>query len=188
MPSSMDLPDLGKEPRSSMSPALAGRFFSTSTTGFLGGSGVKNLPVKNLLLQEMQETRAWSQGREDPLKEGNATHSSILAWRTLMERGAWWATSTGSQRVRYDWGDLACAYIYIRSNQSVLKKINSEYSSNIHRKDWYWSWSSNTLATWCQESIHWKRSPGVGKDWKQKQKGWQRMRWLDSITVSMGMN
>ena len=58
MPSSMDLPDLGKEPRSSMSPALAGGFFSTSTTGFLGGSGVKNLPVKNLLLQEMQETRA----------------------------------------------------------------------------------------------------------------------------------
>ena len=32
-------------------------------------------------------------------------------------------------------GDLACAYIYIRSKQSVLKKINSEYSSNIHWKD-----------------------------------------------------
>ena len=29
----------------------------------------------------MQETWAWSLGREDPLEEGMATHSSILAWR-----------------------------------------------------------------------------------------------------------
>ena len=28
---------------------------------------------------------------------------------------------------------------------------------NIHWKDWCWSWSSNTLATWCEELIHWKR-------------------------------
>ena len=24
-------------------------------------------------------------------------------------------------------------------------------------KDWYWSWNSNTLATWCEELTHWKR-------------------------------
>ena len=28
---------------------------------------------------------------------------------------------------------------------------------NIHWKDWCWSWSSNTLATWCEEVTHWKR-------------------------------
>ena len=28
---------------------------------------------------------------------------------------------------------------------------------NIHWKDWYWSWSSSTLATWCEEPTHWKR-------------------------------
>ena len=28
---------------------------------------------------------------------------------------------------------------------------------NIHWKDWCWSWSSNTLATWCEELIHLKR-------------------------------
>ena len=33
-----------------------------------------------------------SLGQEDPLEEGLATHSSILAWRTPMDRGAWWAT------------------------------------------------------------------------------------------------
>ena len=32
---------------------------------------------------------------EDPLKEGIAAHSSNLAWRILMDRGAWWATVCG---------------------------------------------------------------------------------------------
>ena len=40
-----------------------------------------------------------------------------------------------------------------RSNLSSLKEI----SLNIHRKDWCWSWNSNTLATWCKELSHWKR-------------------------------
>ena len=39
---------------------------------------VKNLPA----MQEMQKTAVWSLGWEDPLEEGMATHSSILAWRT----------------------------------------------------------------------------------------------------------
>ena len=34
----------------------------------------------------MQETWVQSLGREDPLKEGMATHSRILAWRILMDR------------------------------------------------------------------------------------------------------
>jgi len=33
-----------------------------------------------------------SLGQEDPLEEGMATHSSLLAWRILMDRGAWQAT------------------------------------------------------------------------------------------------
>ena len=39
-----------------------------------------------------------------------------------------------------------------RSNQSILKEISPEYSL-----DWCWSWSSNTLATYCEELTHWKR-------------------------------
>ena len=38
---------------------------------------VKNLPA----MQETQETWVQSLGWEDPLEEGMATHSSILAWR-----------------------------------------------------------------------------------------------------------
>ena len=40
----------------------------------------------------MWETWAQSLGWEDPLEEGMATHSRILAWRILVDRGAWRAT------------------------------------------------------------------------------------------------
>ena len=30
--------------------------------------------------------------------------------------------------------------------------------------------------------------PDVGRDWRQKKKGWQRMRWLDTITYSMDLS
>ena len=38
-------------------------------------------------MQEMQETRVWSLGSEDPLEEGKATHSSIPVWRILWTEG-----------------------------------------------------------------------------------------------------
>ena len=46
--------------------------------------------VKNL--SAMQETWVRSLDQEDSLEKQMATHSSILAWRILMDRGAWWAT------------------------------------------------------------------------------------------------
>jgi len=39
-----------------------------------------------------QETWIRSLDWEDPLEEGMATHSNILAWRISMDRGAWQAT------------------------------------------------------------------------------------------------
>ena len=50
-------------------------------------------------------------------------------------------------------------------------------------KDWCWSWNSNTLATWCEELTHWKRSwcwerlkvGGEGDD-----RGWDG--WMASLT------
>ena len=49
--------------------------------------------VKNL--SAMLETWVQSLGQEDPLEKGMATHSSILAWRIAMDRGAWQATVHG---------------------------------------------------------------------------------------------
>ena len=46
---------------------------------------VKNPPA-------MWETCVRSLGWEDPLEEGKATHSSILAWRIPMNTGSWCAT------------------------------------------------------------------------------------------------
>ena len=40
-------------------------------------------------MQETQEMRVQFLGWEDPLEEGMATHSSILAWENLVDRGTW---------------------------------------------------------------------------------------------------
>ena len=49
---------------------------------------VKNVPA-------MREVWVGSLGWEDPLEEGKATHSNILAWRIPMDREAWWAAAHG---------------------------------------------------------------------------------------------
>ena len=46
----------------------------------------------------MQETWVQSLGWEDPPEKGMATHSSILAWRIPMDRGALWATVHGVEK------------------------------------------------------------------------------------------
>ena len=56
---------------------------------------VKSLPI-------MQETRVLSLGREDPLEEGKATHSSILAWRISWTEESGELQSIESQRIRQD--------------------------------------------------------------------------------------
>ena len=60
---------------------------------------VKNLPA----IQKMQEV-LWVQslGQEDPLEEGMATHSSILAWRIPWTEEPGRVQSMGLHKVRYD--------------------------------------------------------------------------------------
>jgi len=48
---------------------------------------------------------------------------------------------------------LKVPWTAMRSNQSILKEI----SLNIHWKDWCWSWSSSTLATWHEEPTYLRR-------------------------------
>ena len=59
---------------------------------------VNGLPLEAQLVKNpaaMQETRVQFLGWEDPMEEGLATHSCILAWRIPMSRGAWWTTVHG---------------------------------------------------------------------------------------------
>ena len=56
---------------------------------------VKNPPA-------MQETWVRSLGQEDPLEEGMATHSSLLAWRIPWTQEPGGVQSMGSQHVRHN--------------------------------------------------------------------------------------
>ena len=62
----------------------------------LGFLVVKNPPFK------AGDTQDPSLGQEDPLEEGMATHSSILAWRIPWTEEAGGLQSIGSQKVRHD--------------------------------------------------------------------------------------
>ena len=54
----------------------------TQMGAFLVAQMIKNLP-------SMQQTWVQSLSWEGPLEKGMAPHSSILAWRIPMDRGAW---------------------------------------------------------------------------------------------------
>ena len=66
--------------------------------GFPSSSSVKNPPA----MQEPREMQVQSLGQEDPLEEGLATHSSILAWRIPRTEGPSGLQPIGSQRVGHD--------------------------------------------------------------------------------------
>ena len=62
-------------------PQVKGRLPTPVFLGFLTGSDGKE-----------SACNAEDMGWEDPLEESMSTHSSILAWRIPIDRGAWWAT------------------------------------------------------------------------------------------------
>ena len=77
-----------------------------------------------------------------------------------------------------DWQLFSKFFSRLSSRTSVL---------GVHWKDWCWSWNSNTLATWCKELTHLKKTLMLGKIEGRRRGGWQRMRWLDGITNSVDM-
>ena len=81
-----------------------------STRASLVAQIVKNLPA-------MQETSVRSLGWEDPLKEGMATHSSILAWRIPRDKGACRATVHG---VAKSWTQLPTKHNTAHGEHKVI--------------------------------------------------------------------
>ena len=70
-----------------------------------------------------------------------------------------------------------------RSNQSILKEINPGCSLEglmLKLKPILWPPDVKKWLIW--------KDHYVGKNWRQEEKGTQRMRWLDGITDSMDMN
>ena len=78
-------------------------------------------PVAQMVkrLSAMQETRAWSLGREDPLEKEMAAHSSILAWKIpwMAEPGR--LPSTGLQRVGHNWATSLSLSLFLLGHHDV---------------------------------------------------------------------
>ena len=69
-----------------------------------------------------------------------------------------------------------------RSNQSILEEINSEYSLEG------WMLKLQYFDHLMQRADSLKKTLMLGKTEGRRKSGWQRMRWLDSITDSMDVN
>ena len=95
---------------------------------------VKNLPANAGDIRNVVLILGW----EDPLEEGMATHSSILAWRFPWTEEPGGLQSMGSQRVGRDRSDLACIYVCVcipilphssRGWEDLLEKEMATHSS-----------------------------------------------------------
>ena len=104
----------------------AGHVFQ-KTQGYLGASllaqQAKNLPA-------MWETQVWSLRKEDPLEKGEATHSSILAWRIP------WRSPWGSQRVGQDWGNFTFTFKDVLKWLLLIISLKVLAPLYIHRQEW----------------------------------------------------
>ena len=89
----------------------------------LVGQLVKNPPP-------MRETWVQSLGWEDPLEEGMATHSSIVAWRIPMDRGAWWAPARGIAELDMP-KQLSTQHIYLPKNSKNIGNLNNIINKHI---------------------------------------------------------
>ena len=95
--STCSIGDQGLIPGSGRSPGKGVGYSLQYSWASLVAQMVKNLPA-------MWETWVQSLGWEDPLEEDMATHSSILAWRIPLDRGAWRATVHGVTKSQHHWG------------------------------------------------------------------------------------
>ena len=71
-----------------------------------------------------------------------------------------------------------------RSNQSILKEINPEYSLEGQMLKLKLQYSGHLI--WKNDSL--ENTLMLGKIEDRRSRGWQRMRWLDGITNSMDMS
>ena len=94
------------------------------------GTSQLALVLKKLPTNSGDTGSASGLGRFPGEENGNPLQNSWLG--NSINRGVWWATVHGLQRVGHDWSDLAYTHLHIkerarRSNQSILKEINPEY-------------------------------------------------------------
>ena len=112
--------------------------------GFPGGAGCKEPACQ-------RKRHIQSLNREDPLEEGMATHSSILAWRIPWTEEPDRLQSIGLHRV---WSDLARQ---LKCNRSELKPFFRCGARFLKHR-----WSHTVDAAASADSREWARSFGRG--------------------------
>ena len=143
---------------------------------FPGGLAIKNLPA----MQESQEMWVRSLDGEDPMEEGMATHSNILAWRIPWTEEPGWLQSTGLQGVGHDWSDLACTHTYL-----ILKPLENcwqcrkQLSQRANPKT-ILGWWVLPRQIWSMDS----RKSVLGAGWKEAQ--WGQRYYKNDLDCDLG--
>ena len=81
--------------------------------------------------------QVWSLIQEDPLEEGMATPSSILAWRIPWMEEPGGLQSIGSHRVRHDWSNLVRTHACLSQNLII---------GTVHLGSIYYSFLVRTIS------------------------------------------
>ena len=112
-----------------------------------------------------------------------------MVFPVVMYRWKTWTLKKG-KCLRIDAFELWCWRKFLRvpwtarrSNQSILKEINPEYSLDRLMLKLKLQYLGHLM--WITDSLE---DHDAGKDWREEEKGRQRMRWLNGITDLMDMS
>ena len=116
---------------------------------------------------------------QKPLLDSSSPNLCLVGWRyslvilkhTCLHSACW------RRLLRVPWTAR-------RSNQSILKEINPEYSLEGLMLKLKLQYSGHLM--WRADPL--EKTLMLGKTEGRRRRGWQRMRWLDGITDSMDMN
>ena len=84
-----------------------------------------------------QDTWVQPLGWEDPLEKGMAAHSSILAWRIPVDRGAWRATAHGIAKSRTRLSDQAQHGTIPSAGASRWPRLGLSQPCSSRHGDWF---------------------------------------------------
>ena len=140
--------------------------------------------LERLLLSWMELFMAWS------------GHESFIKWDPgdSEERQKWYLPESQLDhkegRVQKNW--CFQTMVWEKTLQSPLDSKEIKPGNPKGNQPWILIGKTDAEAPilWLPDANSWLtgKDPDAGKDWRQRRKGWQRMRWLDGITYAMDTN
>ena len=135
---------------------------------------LKNTPCKKIYdkcRQCIQKQRHYFVNKDPSSQSFSFSSSYVWMWEWTIKKAEQWRNDAFQL---WCWRDSWVPWTARGSNQSIKRKS----VLNIHWKDWCWKWKSNTLATWCEELTHlkrswcWERMKAGGKEDDRRWDGW----------------